>query len=237
MIPKIIHYCWLSNDPVPKRLQQCMRTWNIKLPDYEIMLWDLNRFDISTSVWVKEAFENKKYAFAADYIRLYAVYHYGGIYLDMDVEVVKSFSDLLEGKTILGWEKAKGLEAGIFGGEKGAEWLKECLDYYKDRHFILPDGGFDMKILPYIMYDVLYDKYIKTEKFRVYNNEYFTAKSYETLEINKTKNTYSIHHFAGSWLPANVLSFRERFKRECYKRIGYKNTNRLIMILRYLRKK
>ena len=91
MIPKIIHYCWLSKDPIPKDMQMFIDGWYEKLPDYEFMLWDFNRFDIHSSQWVKEAFSKKKYAFAADYIRLYALYNYGGIYMDMDVEVLKSF--------------------------------------------------------------------------------------------------------------------------------------------------
>ena len=89
MIPKIIHYCWLSNDPIPEKLQEYMKSWKEKLPDYEFKLWNFDCFDINSSQWVKEAFEAKKYAFAADYIRLYAVYNYGGIYMDMDVEVIK----------------------------------------------------------------------------------------------------------------------------------------------------
>lgn len=95
MIPKIIHYCWLSNDPIPEKLQEYMKSWKEKLPDYEFKLWNFDCFDINSSQWVKEAFEAKKYAFAADYIRLYAVYNYGGIYMDMDVEVIKSFNPLL----------------------------------------------------------------------------------------------------------------------------------------------
>ena len=95
MIPKIIHYCWLSDDPVPSDLQKYMRTWKEKLPDYEFMKWDFNRFDKQSSKWVAQAFDNKKYAFAADYIRLYALYNYGGIYLDMDVEVLKSYNPFL----------------------------------------------------------------------------------------------------------------------------------------------
>lgn len=96
MIPKIIHYCWLSGDPVPQNLQDYMATWKAKLPDYEFILWDRNRFDLHSSEWVRQAFEARKYAFAADYIRLYAVYHYGGIYMDMDIEVVKPFDELLD---------------------------------------------------------------------------------------------------------------------------------------------
>ena len=109
MIPKVIHYCWLSGDPIPEKLQRCMDSWKKFLPDYEFVLWDLERFDIKTSQWVKEAFEARKYAFAADYIRLYAVYNYGGIYMDMDVEVVRPFDDLLASPYILGLESEKGV--------------------------------------------------------------------------------------------------------------------------------
>src|SRR5574344_1400117 len=102
MIPQIIHYCWLSNDPYPAELVGYMETWKKMLPDYEFILWNFDRFDISSSIWVKEAFNAKKYAFAADYIRCYALYNYGGIYLDMDVEVIKPFDDLLSKKYFLG---------------------------------------------------------------------------------------------------------------------------------------
>ena len=96
MIPKIIHYCWLSSDPIPLQFEEYIKSWKVHLPDYEFMLWNFDTFDIDESIWVKEAFENKKYAFAADYIRLFAVYNYGGIYLDKDVELLKSFDPFLE---------------------------------------------------------------------------------------------------------------------------------------------
>ena len=89
MIPKIIHFCWLSNDEYPELIKKCMATWKTKLPDYEFVLWDAKKFDLESTLWTKQAFETKKYAFASDYIRLYAVYTYGGIYLDTDAEVVK----------------------------------------------------------------------------------------------------------------------------------------------------
>lgn len=197
MIPKIIHYCWLSGDPIPPKLQECMNSWKKYLPDYELMLWDLNRFDINSTLWTKQAFEAKKYAFAADYIRLFAVYTYGGIYLDMDVEVVKSFNSLLDRDYILGFEKSNGIEAGIFGGEKGSYWLKDCLDYYKGRSFVMSDNKYDTLPLPNIMYQCM-SKYINS--MEILPNEYLTAKSYETGIITTTNNTYSIHHFAGSWL-------------------------------------
>lgn len=203
MIPKIIHYCWLSDEPIPNKLQECMATWKEKLPDYQFILWDFNRFDIHSSVWVKQAFTAKKYAFAADYIRLYAVYHYGGIYMDMDVEVVKSFpEDLLKGDSLLGYESNDfniGIEAGIFGGEQGSEWLEDCLKYYDKRSFIMPDGCFDTLPLPRILLKVLGEKYIHKGKIHPLTPDFLTAKSYDSGKIRRTQNTCTIHHFEGSW--------------------------------------
>lgn len=100
MIPKIIHYCWLSNDPIPPNLQKCINSWKKRCPDYEIIKWDTNRFDIYSVNLVREAFENKKYAYAADYIRTYALYNWGGVYLDSDVMLYKNIDDLFDAQFI-----------------------------------------------------------------------------------------------------------------------------------------
>ena len=104
MIPKIIHYCWLSDDPIPVEFQKYIETWKVKMPDFQLMLWNFSKFNKESSLWVKQAFDNKKYAFAADYIRLYALYEYGGFYLDMDVEVVKSFNEFIQLNTAICFE-------------------------------------------------------------------------------------------------------------------------------------
>jgi mannosyltransferase OCH1-like enzyme len=207
MIPKIIHYCWLSNDPIPNKLKKYIQSWQEKLVGYQFMLWNFERFDINESRWVKEAFNNKKYAFAADFIRLYAVYNYGGIYLDMDVEIIRPFSnELLNKSNMLAFEndECTSIEAGIFGSEKKAEWLKDCLSYYTDRSFINSDNSFDMKVLPQIMFDILYDKYIKTNIIKPYAKDFFTVKSLYVSQIMITSNTYTIHHFAGSWISPKI---------------------------------
>ena len=151
MIPKIIHLCWLSGDPYPAKIARCLKTWEKYLPGYELMLWDTNRFDLNSSIWVRQAFEKKKYAFAADYIRFYALYHYGGIYLDSDVEVLKSFDGFLDLPYFIGAEKAQTPEAAVIGAEKGCDWIKQCLVYYDNRSFIKEDGSLDIKKLPEIM--------------------------------------------------------------------------------------
>lgn len=217
MIPKIIHYCWLSDAPVPEELLGYMATWRNVLPDYEFVKWDFSRFDKNSSVWVQEAFENKKYAFAADYIRMYALYTMGGIYLDMDVEVLKSFNDLLNYEYFVCWQNSKPLvpEVAAFGTTKGCEWVGRVLSYYKDRHFVDHSGTFDTKTLPSITRDVLSDSgynFVNIETIAdlalggkkdllILPDEYFSPKSYQTGKISKTNNTYCIHQFSGSWLP------------------------------------
>lgn len=216
MIPKIIHYCWLSSDPIPQELEGYMKSWKIFLPDYEFMLWNAERFKIDENIWVKEAFEHKKYAFAADYIRLFALYEYGGIYLDMDVEVLKSFNPLLHLESMVCFEKhGDHLEMAAFGAAKHSLWIKECLSYYDKRAF-LNDGKLATKILPVVINEILASNFtivpVKDLKeasiisdnpyeLKVLPSEFFSPKYYWTGEIVITPNTYCIHYFFGSWLP------------------------------------
>ena len=198
MIPKIIHYCWLSNDPVPENLREYMQSWKEKLPEYEFIKWDFSRFDKNSSIWVSEAFDNKKYAFACDYIRLYALYNYGGIYMDMDIEVLQSFDTLLDKKYMIAKERPDEMwiEAGCFGVEKGDIFVERCLEYYKDRHFVNKNGVYEDTPLPRIMSKVYRENMFD---FYLYDWHMFTNKSYYTGQINTTKESFAIHHFAGSW--------------------------------------
>lgn len=208
MIPKIIHYCWLSDNPVPEKIQIYMDSWKRILPDYEIIKWDFTRFDKSSSVWVSEAFDNKKYAFACDYIRLYALYNYGGIYLDMDIEVLKSFDSLLNQEYMIAKERPdkNWIEAGCLGTEKGSQFIYDCLQYYTDKHFISENGVLEDTPLPRIM-DRVYKEH--GYSFPLYDWHTFTNKSYETGEVLTTNNSFTIHHFAGSWKEAKVQKAEE----------------------------
>ena len=217
MIPKIIHYCWLSDDKFPDDIQKCIDSWKKNLPDYEFVLWDTKKFPLDSSIWVKQAFETKKYAFAADYIRLYAVYTYGGIYLDSDVEVLKKYDDLLDLTYFMGTEGDGIIEAGVFAAEKKADWLADCLNYYKGRTFVKNDGTLDTITLPKIMMEQIAIKR-KIEVFTkeqlvnksallenknilyLFPKEYFCAKNLGTGKLENTINTYTIHHFAMSWI-------------------------------------
>ena len=143
MIPKIIHLCWLSGDPYPMEIQKCLDSWKRHLPDYEICLWDTKRFDIHSTPWTEQAFAARKYAFAADYIRLYALYNYGGIYLDSDVLVYKNFDALLSLPYFIGEDYDGAFEAAVIGAEKHLPFVKHLLDYYDGRNFVREDGTYE----------------------------------------------------------------------------------------------
>ncbi len=219
-IPKIIHYCWLSKDPLPTNIKKCMSTWKVMLPDYDFILWDLNNSEINSNQWVLDAFNNKKYAFAADYIRLYAVYNYGGIYLDTDVEVIKSFDELLHLPYFIGSEGNDNIEAGVIGAEKKSKWVGDCLLHYKNRSFVLEDGTFDMLTLPKILKNQIQKHHtiqfiISFKDFEAFSesqicvlpHDFFCTKFQMDGKIIITNNTYCIHHFAMSWIP-----FRQKWK-------------------------
>ena len=218
MIPKIIHYCWLSDDPVPAELQNYMASWKKFLPDYEFWKWDFTRFPRGTSQWVDEAFDNKKYAFAADYIRIFALYNYGGIYLDMDVEVLKPFDDLLSRREFICWEADhKGPEVAAFGAEPKNFWMETWLKYYENRHFVKSDGKFDVLPLPQVLMKVMANNGWKWSKIgesvansvEIFSSDYFSPKSYQDGKIYLTEKSYCIHHFAGSWLSPKAKFFNK----------------------------
>lgn len=220
MIPKIIHYCWLSldNSPLPEEMQACVDTWKKVLPDYELKLWDLSTFDIESSQWVRDALYSKKYAFAADYIRCYALYNYGGIYLDCDVEVLKSFNSLLHLPYFIGREQSDyGIESAIIGFEKGNPLVKDLMDYYNDRRFILGGNKFDVRPIPSIILECINKKYqlkeissiqdfdFSPEVISVFDVTYFSPKRWDTKELIVSSNSYTIHHYSGSWLKKRTL--------------------------------
>lgn len=238
MIPKVIHYCWLSNDPLPKKIQFCIDSWAKKIPDYEIVLWDFNRFPKDRSTWVSEAFDAKKYAFAADYIRFYALYNYGGIYLDSDVEVLKNFDEFLNRPYMLGSESYSGnIEAAVIGAEKGFAPFKKMLDYYEGRHFVNPDGSLNNTPVPQLMDKILGEEYKfvnieNSDEFRnnpdelcILPNDYFSPVHLLTMKLEKTPRTVAIHHFAGSWESKSY-----KFRKKMQKLLGHRVSLAIIKV-------
>lgn len=218
MIPKKIHYCWLSKDTYPENIKKCMESWKRFLPDYEFIHWDKEKLDSLNSEWASQAFESKKYAFAADYIRCFAVATYGGIYLDTDVEVCGSFDGFLENKSFIGLDSRGDLEAAVFGAEPGCAWLKKALEFYKDRHFINPDGTFNTTTMPNVfkmaLKNVLPPNSLKIKKvldlgtITLYPYDFFSPKDYTTGLVKATINTITIHHFTGSWIDHRSIDYK-----------------------------
>jgi mannosyltransferase OCH1-like enzyme len=128
---------------MPDLAVNCINSWKKYLPDYELVLWNEDNFDINSNQYVKEAYESKKYAFVTDYVRLYALYHHGGIYMDTDVEVLKSLDEFLEHTAFTGCENDQMCVTGTMASEKGHKWIEDLLNDYDDKKFILAEGSFD----------------------------------------------------------------------------------------------
>lgn len=208
MIPKKIHYCWFGDKDLPEDVRKYIDTWKKYCPDYEIIEWNEKNFDITQNQYCKEAYESKKWAFVSDYARLKVLHDYGGIYMDTDVEVVKPLDDLLQYNWFSGFESEERIPTGTIGACWNSIVIKMLLDYYNNRHFIKNDGGFDLTTNVEVMTKLLKEKYKvqlnNTRQIFGDNNlllpfDYLCAKSFFTGEINKTENTYTIHHFKGTW--------------------------------------
>lgn len=211
MIPKVIHYCWLSGEKYPRLVRKCIKSWKKLLPDYEIKLWDANSFDFDSVPFVKEAFEKKKWAFVSDYIRLYALYTEGGIYLDSDVMIYKRFDDWHELNFFTGIETRTPqheqfwIEAAIMGAMPGNEMIYECMKHYESIHFIKADGNLDCTPAPDVITPIFMKHYgwirkegkaLLPEKTVVFGADEITSSQYPLLP------SVALYHCNNcSWIP------------------------------------
>ena len=143
MIPKKIHYCWFGGKELPELAKKCIASWEKFCPDYEIIRWDESNFNINICKYVTEAYQNKKFAFVTDYVRLYAMHTQGGIYMDTDVELTKNLDIFLDNQGFSGFESEEHIPTGIMASEKGFSLFEELLSYYTDRSFVKEDGALD----------------------------------------------------------------------------------------------
>ncbi len=216
MIPKIIHYCWFGGKPLPELACRCIESWKKYLPEYEIVRWDENTFDINSNPYVKEAYENKKYAFVTDYVRLYAIYTQGGIYMDTDVEVRKPLEQFLKHHAFSGFESYHDIPTGIMASEKGFHGIKDQLDYYTNRHFVKEDGTFDMTTNVVTITNYYLERGLKRnntfqvlEGYAFYPRIYFCPSPLDIAE--RLDEIYTIHHMAGSWLDPDEIRKKQKF--------------------------
>ncbi len=205
MIPKVIHYCWFGRGEKPKLIRKCIKSWKKYCPDYEIIEWNEDNFDINCNEFVKQAYECKKWAFVSDYVRLFVLYNYGGVYMDTDVEIVRPIDVFLKHKAFSGFENPKSVPTGIIASERGQKIIKLWLDWYNDREFIV-DGKMlhepNVSFMTQILLDrglILNNTYQEIDGFAMYPQTYFCPLYLDMSRNCKTANTYAIHHFTSSW--------------------------------------
>lgn len=206
LIPKTIHYIWFGGNPLGEKEKKCLASWKKYLPDYKIIRWDETNFNITSNRYCLEAYRAKKWAFVSDYVRLWVLVNYGGIYMDTDVELLKSLDGFLGNKAFSGFETPESISTGIMASEKGFKLFKNLFDDYSERSFILPNGDMDLTTNVELITRLCVQKGLKlnnmpqtVEGLSLYPKEVFCPKSYQTGEIEITENTVSIHHFTGTW--------------------------------------
>lgn len=230
-ISKIIHYCWFGKGEKPKIVKKCIKSWESILKGYEIIEWNEETFDINSNKFVRQAYDNGKYAFVSDYVRVYALYNYGGIYLDTDVEVIKEFTDdILKNESFWGFEEKNFIATSTIGAKKGNKFIKKFLDTYTDKKFIKDDGTIDTLTNVAVVTDMVKEIGIKLDgTFQniqglatFYPQEYFSPYDYINCYSKQTNNTFVIHHYYKSWLPYSTRA-KTGIKKILAKCIGGKN--------------
>ena len=210
MIPKIIHYCWFGKKPLPRLAKKCIASWKKFLPGWQIKEWNEDNYDVNKIPYTKEAYAAKKYAFVSDYARFDILYAEGGIYFDTDVEVIKDMAPVLAQGAFAGVESASGgLAAGLGIASPAASGIiKDILESYKSSRFINEDGT--QNLLTVVdRVSAIFENYgfkrtcteiQKVGEFYVYPPEYFCPKDVTSASLHITQNTYTIHHYDGTWL-------------------------------------
>ncbi|MCD7828732.1 MAG: glycosyl transferase [Clostridiales bacterium] len=209
MIPKIIHYCWFGHNEKPKLAEKCIKSWKKYCPDYKIIEWNEDNFDIyCCPLYVRQAYEAKKWAFVTDYVRLKVVYDNGGVYFDTDVELRKPLDTIPECSAWFGFENERNVATGLgFGAEKNTHVLLEMMREYNDISFILNDGTFDKIPCPIrntsvlLRHGLIQNNCMQTldSNIIIFPTQYFCPIDYMSGKKHCTKETISIHWFSASW--------------------------------------
>lgn len=220
---KIIHYCWFGREPLNEMALKCIESWKHFFPDYKIIQWNEDNFDITQISFMENAYRDKKWAFVSDVARLIVVYNYGGIYFDTDVEVIKSYKDILdlELSGFCGFEKDGCVNTGLgFGAQKGHPFLKKLIELYKDIDYESYREHISDIACPILTTRLLQDKgliqndkYQLVEQFNIYPSEYFAPMDYNTGKMRYSNNTHSIHWYSSSWLDDYTKKEQEYLRR------------------------
>ena len=212
-IPKTIHYCWFGRGEKPKLAQKCIASWHKYMPDYEIIEWNEDNFDVNYNAYTKMCYEQKKYAFLTDYLRLLIIEEHGGIYFDTDVEVLRNFDELLTSPAFAGFENDNTVATGLgFGAEPHNPVIRQMIREYEE----LLDGEHGVVVCPRLNTQALryFDfvpngQYQQLTEITIYPNEYFNPLDNNTGKLEKTKNTFSIHWYSLSWMDPKKKAIRK----------------------------
>lgn len=221
MIPKTIHYCWFGRGKMPELAVKCINSWKKHLPEYKLKEWNEDNFDLDMYPYAREAYDNRKFAFVTDIVRLYALYSEGGIYMDTDVEVLRPLDEFLCHSAFSGFESSKDVLTGIMGAEKGSLWAKDNLEYYQGKHFIREDGTFDMTTNVRIVTDMMVLHGLQRKNMfqdfpdyvTFYPSDFFCPINIVTKRLCLTENSATIHHFAGSWVKKTPIDIMKKYVR------------------------
>lgn len=243
MIPHKIHYCWFGKNPLPDSAKKCIQSWEKFFPEYEIIEWNEDNYDINKILYIKQAYDAKKYAFVSDYARFDILYHQGGIYFDTDVEVIKSFDDILEKGSFMGCEidglihsktdcvsestpqifVAPGLGMAAVAG---LDIYREILDFYGTQKFIMDNGKINSETVVSYTTKILLKYGLKDIKgiqeiggITIFPEEYFNPLNSLTGKLDLTENTHSIHWYTMSWLSLNQR-IKTKITRVCRRVLG-----------------
>lgn len=227
MIPKVIHYCWFGGKEIPEHNKEWMSSWRKYCPDYEFIEWNESNYDISKNKYMYEAYQAKKWAFVSDYVELDVIYQYGGIYLDVDVEIIRNLDELLYQDAFVGVDGSRNISLGLgFGAAPKFQLIKGLLDEYNNRSLYSTDGTINTTAAPTLQIPffqklgyVNNGEYQKIGKLSVYPEKVLSGKCNYTGMINPTKDTFLIHHYDGSWT-ADERKKRIKKMHELYKEIG-----------------
>lgn len=235
MIPKVIHYCWFGNNPLPFEVKKCINSWKKICPDYEIRRWDETNFDVYQNDFIKSAYGSKAWAFVSDYARLKIVYDEGGIYLDTDVELKKNLDELRKNEGFFAiQQEGHYCNTGLgFGAKKENEIVKTMLDLYDD--LIYSEENKFSIACPYLNTKAL-EKYgysYSDDVIVIHNNLVLPPRFMDPIAPGKNKenllcnDTVSIHHYSASWMDDKTVR-----RRKIIRIIGEKRIYKIKKILK-----
>lgn len=209
MIPKKVHYCWFGNNQKSKLIKKCIASWRKYLPDWEIIEWNENNYDVYKNEYISAAYTDQKWAFVVDFARFDILNQQGGVFLDADVELLKTIpQELLEHEAFTGFETGRTVAPGlIFASVAGHPMLTEIIEVYGTKKYGQKINGKTETIVD-IVTEILDKNGLKKNNelqningIIVYPQEYFCCFNHETQNFDIKEETISIHHYAASWSP------------------------------------